>query len=101
MINIYETRTMLRAIEQMKRPRTFLLNTFFTAIEQSTSKHVDIDIVRGKRRLAVFVNPLHEGRRVDRKGYTTSTIEPPYIKQKMPIKPGHSESSPRRNGLSG
>lgn len=85
MISIFVTRTMLQALEMMFIPKTFLLDMFFKDTEQSTTKYVDIDIIKGKRRLAPFVSPLSQGKVVDRTGYTTKTFEPPYIKQKTPF----------------
>jgi len=67
----------------MKPARSFLLDTFFSRTEESTSKYVDIDIIKGKRRLAPFVNPKHQGKMVERIGYTTRSYEPPYIKPKV------------------
>lgn len=82
-VDMFDTRTMLEALEQMKPPKTFLLDTFFPTVEVSPTKYVDIDIVKGKRRLAPFVSPLHEGKIVDHRGFTTNTYEPPYVKPKM------------------
>jgi len=82
-VDIYDTRKMLAALEQMLPARTFLLDTFFKKEEVSNTKYVDIDIVKGKRRLAAFVNPTHEGKLVERRGYKSFTYEPPYVKPKM------------------
>lgn len=81
-IDIYAIRTMLAAIEQGVAPKTFLLNTFFPGLQQFGTKHVDIDIVKGKRRLAPFVSPRMKGKVVEKLGYTTNTYTPPYIKPK-------------------
>lgn len=82
-LDIFDTRTMLTALEQRKPPRTFFLNTFFRNTNESNSKYVDIDIFKGKRRLAPFVNPRLGGKVVEKRGYKTYTYEPPYIKPKM------------------
>lgn len=82
-IDLFETRTLLRALEQMKPAKTFLLDTFFSSQETSNSEHVDIDIIKGKRKLAPFVSPRMEGKAVDRLGFSTRTYKPPYIKPKM------------------
>ena len=82
-LDIFKTRTMLKALEQMLFPKLFLRDMFFRGTERSTTKYVDIDIMKGKRRLAPFVSPLKEGKQVERLGFTTNTIEPPYIKPKM------------------
>lgn len=82
-ISMFETRTMLEALEQMFIPKTFLLDTFFKATQQFDTENVDIDVIKGKRRLAPFVSPLAEGKVVERTGFTTNSIKPPYIKQKI------------------
>lgn len=74
---------MLEALEQMLVPKSFLLDTFFSKQEQSLTKYVDIDIVKGNRKLAPFVRPIDQGKVVERLGYTTKSFEVPYIKVKM------------------
>jgi hypothetical protein len=83
-IEIFDTRTMLEAIEQMKRPGRFLRDKFFPRVAFSDTDTVDVDIIKGKRRLAPYVNPLAEGKVVERLGYSTNTLKPGYIKPKMP-----------------
>jgi hypothetical protein len=83
-VSLFETRTMLQMLEQMLPPKTFLLDTFFPTMETSETKYVDIDIIKGKRRMAPFVKPLAQGKMVERIGFTTKTFEPPYIKMKRP-----------------
>lgn len=83
-IDIFETRTMLRALEERRPPKSFLRDLFFSTSETSDTEHVDIDIIRNKRRLAPFVNPLAEGKPMDRQGFVTKSFKPPYIKPKMP-----------------
>lgn len=82
-IDLFETRTMLRALEQMKAAKTFLLDTFFKTMETSTTANVDIDIIKGKRKLAPFVSPKMQGKVMDRLGFATRSYKPPYVKPKM------------------
>lgn len=82
-IDIFNTRTMLRALEERRPPKLFLTNTFFPAVETSDTEHVDIDVIRNKRRLAPFVHPLAEGKLVERQGFSTKSFKPPYLKPKM------------------
>ncbi len=82
-INIYDTRTMLAALEDIPPVNTFLLKTFFPGFKTFDTKHVDIDIVKGKRRLAPFVSPVLEGKVMEKRGYTTRTYTPPYVKPKF------------------
>lgn len=83
LIDIFDTRTMLEAVEQMKRPFTFLRDTFFKRVVQSETETVDVDIVKGKRRMAPFVSPLAEGKKTERLGFSTNTIKPGYVKPFM------------------
>ena len=80
-IDLYSTRTMLRALTQVKAARTFLLS-FFTSEEVHITEAVDIDVETGKRRLAPFVNPRLPGKVVEKRGYKTFTYKPPYVKPK-------------------
>lgn len=82
-INIFDTRTMLEAVEQMNRPTNWLRDTFFPNARQFETETVDVDIIKGKRRLAPLVSPLAEGRAVERAGFSTNTLKPGYVKPKM------------------
>ena len=82
-IDIYTPRTMLGAIEQMTPPKTFLLSTFFGLTRTFPTETVDVDIVKGKRRMAPFVSPVVQGKAVTKRGYKTNTYKPPYIKPKF------------------
>ncbi|MBU0680111.1 MAG: major capsid protein [Proteobacteria bacterium] len=86
-IDIYARRTLLKAQRQIPQARTWLRDTFFTGKKEFDTKHVDIDIVKGKRKMAAFVSPLKEGKVVTRDGHTTDTFTPPYLKEKSPLLP--------------
>lgn len=80
---LFDTRTMLEAVEQMHTPSTFLLNTFFSNQETFDTLTVDVDIVKGGRKLAPFVSPKLAGKVITREGYTSKQFKPAYIKPKM------------------
>ena len=84
-MDIFDTRTMLDAVEQMTPARRFLMATFFNGSMPRTfaTKAVDIDIVKGKRKMAPFVHPRLPGSLSSREGYRTDTYVPPYIQPKM------------------
>lgn len=82
-IDLFETRSMMSILDQRTPPRTFIKNTFFNSVKTSLAKHVDIDVIKHKRRLAPFVSPRMEGKVVNRTGFKTYTYTPPYIKEKM------------------
>jgi hypothetical protein len=82
--NLFDSRTMMAALEQAKPPRTFLLDTFFSGASRTfDTEAVDIDIIKGKRRLAPFVNPRREGEVVEKRGIKTRSYKPAYVKPKM------------------
>lgn len=81
-IDIFNTRTMLDAVEQMFRPTSWLRDTFFPAAPPSDTESLDVDIVKGGRKLAPFCSPLAEGKIITRAGFTTQTLKPGYIKPK-------------------
>jgi hypothetical protein len=83
-IDLYGTRSMLRALDERRAPKRFFSTRFFTGPITHVTQAIDIDIRRNKRRLAPFVHPLAEGKLVERQGFRTETIKPPYIKEKMP-----------------
>jgi hypothetical protein len=82
-VDIFKTRTMMKALEQMLPLKTWLRDTVFPSAETHTSRYVDIDIIKGSRRIAAYVHPMHEGKVVDREGFKTFTVQAPYTKEKM------------------
>ncbi|NDY56663.1 major capsid protein [Desulfovibrio sulfodismutans] len=81
-IDLFSSREMLEVVETVYPVGDFLLETFFHFSDPVVhiSEYVDVDVVKGGRRLAAFVNPLSEGKPVERKGYSTKTLIPPYVK---------------------
>jgi hypothetical protein len=84
---LFSTRTMIQALEEMFPPERFLLDTFYHRTEQFTTEYVDIDFYKGARTVAGYVSPEQEGNVVGRIGYQTFSYRPPYIKEKMAMKP--------------
>jgi len=82
-VDLFETRAMLEALSQSIAPKTFLRDFIFTGQKTFNTKTVDIDIRKGKQRIAPYVNPRMPGKMVERIGYTTNTYAPPYVKPKM------------------
>jgi hypothetical protein len=87
--DLFATRTMLAAVEQMKRSRRFLGTTFFGATPViSPTVHVDIDIIKGNRKMAPFVRPNRPGQVVDRSGSVMRSYKPAYVKPKRETNAG-------------
>lgn len=78
-VNLYETRTMMAAIEQKKPVRTFLKDTFFKNTSTFLTEKVDVDVKKGKRKMAPFVAPRVGGILMSREGFETNTLATPRI----------------------
>lgn len=75
-IDIFSTRTMLKAVKIMPKTQTFLRDTFFSTHNMFETENIDIDIMKGKRKMAPFVNPRLPGKTLVRDGYETYTYKP-------------------------
>lgn len=75
-INLYDTRTMLAAINLMMPTHSFLKDTFFPIPETKLTETIDVDFKKGKRKMAPFVAPRIGGVVMDRQGFQTRTIKP-------------------------
>jgi len=87
MINMYEPRMMLQALQQVSFPKRFFHSTFFSNTRTHTTPKVELDVRKGKRRVAVFVNPIKDGKLVERAGFITKTTAPAYVKEKTALRP--------------
>lgn len=82
-MNIFETRTMLEALREGKPAQSFLRDRYFGDVRTFDTKKIDIDIVKGKRRVAPFVHPKIGGKTVERDGYVTNSYEAPEVSPDM------------------
>ena len=80
-----DTISLIQSLEQIPPAQSFLLDTFFTSTENHNSEIIEIDVVKGSRRLAPFVRPVSEARLSLREGFVSDTIKIPYIKLKRPL----------------
>lgn len=78
-IDLYDPRTLIGVTEIMAPIHTFLKDTFFSNVRTEVTEKIDIDMVKGSRKLAPFVHPVEGGKTVTRKGYKTETFTPPLI----------------------
>jgi hypothetical protein len=81
-INLYDPRTMLTALKTALPAQTFIRDMFFRNRDAVNTEHVDIDIVKGNRKMAPFVAPLKSGSVMARDGYTTNSYKPAMLKPK-------------------
>lgn len=90
-LNLYDTMTMLKAVEQMQREYRFLSDTFVADGTVSADEHPFYDYRKGhKRGLAPFVVPGTGGVTMNREGYEMrqihfTTLEPQYVVQESDL----------------
>ena len=78
-VSIYEPRTMGRILEKLPPVRTFFRDTFFRREETFNTESVDVDFVKGTRKVAPFVHRIIGGKTVPNTGYETKTYKPPLV----------------------
>ena len=78
-INIYEPWYLAEAVRTAPPIRTFLRDRFFSNVKTFSTERVDIDIVKGNRKMAAFVHPMVGGEIVQNEGYETKSYAQPLI----------------------
>ena len=67
-VNIYSPRYLAEVVKQAPATHTYFRDTFFTNIKTFSTERVDIDLVKGDRRMAAFVHPRVGGKVLAMKG---------------------------------
>ena len=78
-VSIYQPRKMGRVVRSLPPVRTFFRSTFFKNVETFNTKSVDVDFVKGSRKVAPFVHRMIGGKTVPNTGYQTRTYTPPLV----------------------
>lgn len=81
-VDLYKTRTMLGAVEVIPTNESFLLDTFCGASETFPTESIDIDFVKGKKKMAPFVSKYKNGIQIERNVVATKNYEPAKIQPK-------------------
>lgn len=89
-MDIFATATLARVVENLDRPASFLLDTFFPMIQTEESEEIHFDIDESKPRITPFVSPLKAGRVVASQGFRTDSFKPAYAKDKRVFKPNRA-----------
>ncbi|MEK4255427.1 major capsid protein [Ureibacillus sp. FSL K6-2830] len=78
-VDLFETRTMLKFVERMPRVTTFIRDTLFKNKELSPTNKVDVDVKKGRAKVAPYVSEKIGGKVVENSGFRTETFEPPLV----------------------
>jgi hypothetical protein len=84
---LLDTREMVAAVEQLKEPETFFLDTFAQEMQVHETKLIEIDLYDEDRLIAPFTLRRAEGQNVELKGFDKFIFEPPYSKPRITITP--------------
>jgi hypothetical protein len=89
-IGAYDTRTLVKVVEDLRRPRAFLLDTFFPFIQTFDTEAIDFDKLETSHKPAPFVHPEVAARPTRSRGFTTRSFTPAYVKPMETVKPGRA-----------
>jgi len=90
-VDLYKPQTMTAAMQQIHTPKQFFHKTFFNRTVLHETETVQFDLFKGKRKIAAFVNPIHDGVVVEREGYETRETKPAYVKEKRILRPNDTQ----------
>ena len=77
MYDMFGTREMTEAIVQLKPIGTFFLDTFFKRTQTHDTEAIDIDIYKGKRKVAPYTRSSSKSKPLARTGFTTGSFKIP------------------------
>lgn len=86
-MDIFSTAVLARVVANLKRPKLFLLNSFFRQEQNEQSEEIHFEVQHGRRRIAPFVSPLKPGQIVADNGSSVTSLKPAYIKDKRQFDP--------------
>ena len=78
----FATAVLMGVLEDLRRPSSFLLDTFFPGVFESDTEEIHFDVLTNKRRITPLVHPTRAGKIVDNKSYAAKTFKPAYAKDK-------------------
>lgn len=85
MADMLETKTLVKALEQMPPVPTLFRDLFFPGELTHNTRKVEIDITKSGRKVAPYVSPVIEGQVMKRDAVRTDTIKLPYLKPKYDV----------------
>lgn len=78
-VNIYAPRYLAEVVRLAPPVHTYFRDTFFTNVQTLATERVDIDLVKGDRRMAAFIHPRAGGKVLPASGYETKSYKPPHL----------------------
>lgn len=84
-MDIFTTAVLAQVVANLKRPKLFLLNSFFKLEQRETTEEIHFEVEHGRRTIAPFVSPLSAGKVIASEGSTVVSLKPAYVKTKTPF----------------
>lgn len=81
-LDLFTPETMDGVVRVMPTPSTFFRDTFFTNVKPEYTEKIRVEFVKGKRKIAPFVNIKDKATVIEKKGYITDDFETPVVKVK-------------------
>lgn len=78
-IDIYQPRYLAEVVRQAPPIHTYFRDHFFTRVLTFPTERVDIDLVKGDRKILPYVHPDAGGKAVKMDGYQTKSYKPPMV----------------------
>lgn len=85
MADMFHWRSLTTAINQIVPPEMFITNLIFGRSETHLSDTIDVEIIKGNRKLAPFSARYTAGKVIDKGGKYSNTIKTPTIRIKKPL----------------
>lgn len=92
LISNTQFRSLAESVEILKQPNDFFGKYAFARVETFATSTVDFDIFEQSRKVLPYVSRKVEGPHVDKQGFKTNTVTPPYLKPKFSITPRDLET---------
>lgn len=75
----YTTVEMMEAVETSFSCNNFLTRTFFPTSRTHVAEKIEVDVRKGRRKMAPFVSPRRGGKIITREGFKTNIIRTPKV----------------------
>lgn len=85
-------RSLAESVEILKQPNNFFGKFAFARSEEFATSTVDFDVFEQSRKILPYVSRKVEGPHVDKQGFKTNTVTPPYLKPKFSVTPRDLET---------
>lgn len=92
LISTDQLRTLAQDVEILKEPNDFFGKFIFSREETFATSTIDFDVYEQSRKVLPYVSRRAQGQAVDKQGFKTNTVTPPYLKPFFTITPRDLET---------